>query len=171
MFRRPCLLPILLLLLAACGKPAEPPPTAPATLAAPAAEIAPDPACRWAITLEDDGAARVEPDPGMGMATVVWQGALNEDEGEDLLLRFPEGCGNYGECPYALYVACAHSQGGGDGHYREVWGPDYAMDVQMGKIGDDGWRSILRMQREGDQMHEEPLAYTDGGYRPTAPVD
>ncbi len=105
----------------------------------------------------------------MGTATVVWQGALNDEDAEDLLLRFPEGCGNYGECPYALFVACIAPQGGEIGRYREVWEPDYAMDVQMGTMGDNGWRPVLRMQREGDRMREEPLAYSDGGYRATAP--
>jgi hypothetical protein len=159
----------LALLLVACGKPAESPPpaaSAPETWPVVAVDSAPEGACPWAITVDDEGAAQVEPDPGMGAGQVVWQGALNDDGAEDLLLRFPEGCGNYGECPYALYVACP---GEPAGRYREVREPDYAMDVQMGTQGDDGWRSVLWMQREGDRMREEPLAYSDGGYRATTP--
>jgi hypothetical protein len=122
----------LALLLVACGKPAESPPpaaSAPETGPVVAVDSAPEGACPWAIAVDDEGAAQVEPDPGMGAGQVVWQGALNDDGAEDLLLRFPEGCGNYGECPYALYVACP---GEPAGRYREVREPDYAMDVQMG---------------------------------------
>ena len=124
-------------------------------------------ACPWAITVDGEGAARMEPDSGMGTGQVAWQGALNDDGAEDLLLRFPEGCGNYGECPHALYVACARED---TDLYREVWAPDYALEIKVREPGDDGWCPILRMRREGDRVVEEPLTYAEGSYRSAAPT-
>ena len=145
-----------LILLAACSEPVEPPPEPLNAIAAPQAGV--DASCRWTIAdaEAENGAqqVRIEPDPGMGPAEVVWRGGLDSDAAEDLLVRFPEACGNYGDCPHALYVACT---GGEGGRYREVWAPDYALEIKFGEPGSDGWREVLRVQREGDRVTEAAI--------------
>ncbi len=54
-------------------------------------------------------------DPALGAAQVVWRGDLNRDGRDDRMLTYADACGNWGECPRQLYVACA------DGTYLELF--------------------------------------------------
>jgi hypothetical protein len=137
------------------GSPSEaPPPGATSVPSAPAH-------CRARATIEPEPLT-VEPDPGMGPATTVWSGDLNDDGEDDLLLRFPEGCGNYGDCPYAIYVSCDASSSS----YGLVWGPAYSFDLAVDENAApaEGWRTLIDTQRDGKEVSLRRLGFNDGRY-------
>jgi len=82
----------------------------------------------------------VEPDLGFGEPVeVTWRGDADGDGTIDVILRFNE-CSGYGECIYALFLACP-----GLDRYGTVWGPDYALTFSPVGERDDP----LRAERAG----------------------
>ena len=167
-FGRPsCLLVTVLCLMAtACRQdPAPAPASAPRTEA-----VEPDPAPSEEPAFEcpeglgqdavvaravmRDGKERVvlTPDPGLGDAAPAWRGHLNTDGVEDLIVRFAEACGNYGECPFGVYVGCRA------GRYVAVWGPDYTFDLKVREDptanADAAWRDLIQVERTGQIGNE-----------------
>lgn len=73
----------------------------------------------------------MEPDLGFNdPVEVTWRGDADGDGAEDLIIRFRE-CSGYGECIFALFVACS-----GADHYATLWGPDYGLSVSL--VADPG---------------------------------
>lgn len=124
------------------------------------------------VTLERVGEAlRVTPDPGLGAPRPTWQGDVNGDRRDDLLLSFPEACGNWGECPVLLYLACE------DGSAREMFreqGPVYVQTIapveQTPPSCAPGWLAWRVANAPGSPERSEPeirvWCMIDGAYRP-----
>jgi len=123
--------------------------------------IAPPAHCRARATIELDPLT-VVPDPGMGPATTVWNGDLNGDEATDLVLRFADACGNYGDCPYAIYVSC----GASPSSFGLVWGPAYSFDlaVDVSTPPRSGWLTLVDTQRDGQEVSLRRLGFTGESY-------
>lgn len=66
----------------------------------------------------------LEPDPGLGLARVTWEGDLNNDGREDLIVRFGDACSGYGECPLAVLAACEAAG------FEMAWEPEYAVEIE-----------------------------------------
>lgn len=162
---------LCLLALAACTS--ETPPARAPAAAAPVEEASSTregPACDDALVLRDleDGGLAVAPDPGFGVARVAWRDDLNGDGLVDLALRFPDACGNWGDCPYAVLAAC-------DGErYTVVWGPEYCVkvervEVEKGDGGGEGWTELVAVDRLGDDAARRVWRFADGRYRRASP--
>lgn len=154
----------------ACSAPARPgastPPASPA--AQPGAPAAPAVcASSETITIQDAGpqgtrdgpTLALTPEPfGMGPPRASWRGDLNADGLSDLIASFPEGCGNWGECPRGVFVGC-----GGDA-YVTVWEPEYSLvlevDAHETVMAGVAWRDLVETRRL-DSMDENGRL-TDG---------
>lgn len=93
---------------------------------------------------------------------ITWTGNLNNDGFEDLIVRDPDACGNWGECPWAIYVGCA------DGTYVAVWGPEYTFEIRDPTPTGADWTRVIRIDRTGDaaddRAYEVPMDLRNGAY-------
>ncbi|HJL15649.1 MAG TPA: hypothetical protein RMH99_08340 [Sandaracinaceae bacterium LLY-WYZ-13_1] len=80
-----------------------------------------EPPCRWRI---EDGAL-THPDVGEDEPPTLTSVDLDGDPPADRIARLG-GCGNWGECRFVVLRAC------GAARFRAVWGPAYAMAVEVG---------------------------------------
>jgi len=171
----------LLALLTACGREETPRPSEthapdPPGATHPDRRTAPVPAyCREAAVVQLGAEMALDPDPGMGAATQVWQGDLNADGLEDLLLRFGDGCSSYGDCPYTILVACSSASS-----FGAVWGPAYSFDlaVEESSAGaaspsspSSPWLTLLDTQRDGSEVSVRRLAFDGERYAITEIVE
>jgi hypothetical protein len=118
------------------------------------------------LPLREQGAAPadslivLEPDSfGLGPARVWWTGDLNNDGLPDLILRFPEACGNWGECPEAVVAGC------GGARYALVWEPEYVVGLTVDSAVASGWRPLVAMIRTDRGPGDQRLEFVDGRYR------
>jgi hypothetical protein len=149
----------------ACSAPARPeastPPASPA--AQPGAPAAAPAVCGSSekITIQDAGpqgtldgpTLALTPNPfGMGPPRSSWRGDLNADGLSDMIVSFPEGCGNWGECPRGVFVGC-----GGDA-YVNVWEPEYSVALEVDAhetvVAGVAWRDLVETLRL-DSMDED----------------
>lgn len=90
----------------------------------------------------------------MGPFHLRWRGDLNADGLSDIIVRAPDACGNWGECPYAVLAGC-----GGD-TYAIVWSPDYAVrlevDASATEVAGAAWRDLIQTVRV--DAHDTPRA-------------
>lgn len=148
------------------ARPVAPPPITPSPLPGCPAEAS---GSRVSVTLlrqEDDRQVmKVEPDPELGgEASLMARVDLNGDGHQDLILRFFELCGNYGECPFAAYAGC-----GGD-EYVTVRPSEYATALEIRPRGGMPWAELSETVRKDDDAAGDPLQRTlrfdQGSYRP-----
>lgn len=87
-----------------------------------------------------------------------------DGQGPPDLVAFLHGCGNHGECEHVVLQAC---EGGG---YREVWGPDYAMSLDVAARAEGAPLADLHLggrlvQDTCDQPVRTTLTWADGRWR------
>jgi hypothetical protein len=91
----------------------------------------------------------------------IWQGDINGDGREDVLLVDRAACGNWGDCPFALFVAC------GDGDPIPVW-TQYAQNVRVAPSG-SSWQDLIVIGRSGhagdDYAYTARWRFDGKGYR------
>ena len=104
----------------------------------------------------------------LGTTKMSWSGDLNQDGQQDLVLRFYEDCGNWGHCPYGVYVGC------GEDRYVPVWGPGhgsqdgYASGLEVTFERSSGWSDLKLIQRvttnDDDYAVASTLRFSDSSY-------
>jgi hypothetical protein len=152
------LAPLLCLLPTACPASRSASDGAPAV-----ASIAPPAVCAQQETITvapaagDQAELALSPDPfDMGRPRQGWRGDINDDTLPDLVVIFPDACGNWGECPHGVLAGC------GGNRYAVVWAPEHAVDLSAGahraRVGDAGWRDLIELRRAGTP--EKPDAET-----------
>src|SRR5262245_34114638 len=85
-------------------------------------------------------------------ARKVWEGDLNGDARSDLILVFPDACGNWAECPIGVYVRCA------DELFAVVLPPTYMWQLKVGvtrtHVGSSTWLELIEIARGGSATKE-----------------
>ena len=116
---------------------------------------------------EDREVFAVDPEPELGgEASRMWEGDLNGDGHADLVLRFFELCGNYGDCPFAVYAGC------GEDRFVPVWGPRYAVALEIPKSSPSaGWAELVQVELHEDASGGDfdvmtTLSFQSGRYEP-----
>lgn len=113
------------------------------------------------------GQVRLEPDPEYGKATREQELDLDGHEPLDLHILWPGNAGSDGAIMQSLYVAC------GDGSYAAVWGPDYAISLQVREQRANGWREVVRSEQFGAPEHptlrDIPMRFVGGTYQDAPP--
>lgn len=113
------------------------------------------------------GQVRLEPDPEYGQATREKELDLDGREPIDLHILWPGNAGSDGAIMQGLYMAC------GDGRYAAVWGPDYAISLQVRERRVDGWREVVRREQFGAPEHPSlrdiPMHFVGGMYQDVTP--
>ncbi len=72
-------------------------------------------------------------------ATEAWRGSLSREEDRaDRIVRDKDDCGNWGECAYAVYMACTTDR------FVRVYGPEYFVSLEPLDGPDDRGFSRLR---------------------------
>lgn len=160
---------VLCLLQTACpaspSKPAEAPPPS----------VEPPAVCTQQETIAIAPAGQAElalsPDPfGMGPPRQGWRGDLNGDGLDDLILIFPQACGNWGDCPHGVLAGCGRDR------YATVWTPEYAVDLSAGahraRVADADWQDLVELRRAGTpekpDAESRTLRFDGSRYQPVS---
>ena len=154
---RYCLLPLLL--LSACSTTVEEIAT---QIPSVCDHIPIQNAERVAIKFIDNKSVIITPDPGLATASISTQIDLNNDGLSDLILRFADACGNWGECPYGIYIRCNENQ------YIAASDINYMIGLEVSESNktEGHWRDLTVITRKSDtQTSRAILRFNDGRYR------
>jgi hypothetical protein len=109
------------------------------------------------------GEVRLEPAPGYGKAIREQELDLDGREPRDLHILWPGSEGSDGVLMQGLFMAC------GDGLYAAVWGPEYAVSLQVRERRVNGWREVIRGEKAGTpdepSLRHTPMHFKDGEYQ------
>ncbi|HSC87956.1 MAG TPA: hypothetical protein VLC09_11820 [Polyangiaceae bacterium] len=93
---------------------------------------------------------------------VLWSGELDRDVFGDWMATIEGSCSGWGECEVLVYLGCSGSS------HRRVYGPEYAVQVDVGARQRDGVRQLIKVERWGDAARPEvryvPLNYVGDRY-------